>query len=110
MSDICRYRAALAAKNGKLSDSKKFPSCGGCKLGRVGILGQLQQNMWRRGGICQLVTINRVHIILSSLHSFIYRCRVDLEIATKPNMVGAQQSVQLQRQNHKHATPTDAVS
>merc|ERR1719447_1633136 len=36
-------------------------------------------------------------------------CRVDLEIATKPNMVGAQQSVQLQRQNHKHATPTDAL-
>ena len=109
MSDICRYRAALAAKNGKLSDSKKIPSCG-CKLGRVGILGQLQQNMWRRGGICQLVTINRVRIISSSLHSFMHRCRVDLEIATKPNMVGAQQSVQLQRQNLKHATPTDAVS
>ena len=39
-----------------------------------------------------------------------YRRRVDLEIATRPNTEEAQQSVQSQRQNHNHATPADAVS
>ena len=32
---------------------KSSLSCG-CKLGRVGVLGQLHQNLWRRGEICQL--------------------------------------------------------
>ena len=39
-----------------------------------------------------------------------YRRRTDLEIATRPNTEEAQQSAQSQRQNHNHATPTDAVS
>ena len=39
-----------------------------------------------------------------------HRRRPDLEIVTRPNTEAAQQSVQSQRQNHNHATPTDAVS
>ena len=39
-----------------------------------------------------------------------YRRRTDLEIATRPNTEEAQQSAQSQRQNHNHATLTDAVS
>ena len=39
-----------------------------------------------------------------------HRRRADLEIATRPNTEEAQQSAQSQRQNHNHATPTDAVS
>ena len=45
-----------------------------------------------------------------SLKCLMYRRRADLEIARRPNTEEAQQSVQSQRQNHNHATPTDAVS